>query len=51
MYPQGGWTIGPEYRSAKRLLVRKYPQFKAFWNDDVNVVMRLTPTKGTNWGL
>ena len=42
---------GPEYRAAKRLLVRKYPQFKAFWDDAVNLVMKLTLTKAATWGL
>ena len=42
---------GPEHRAAKRLLARKYPQYKAFCNDSFNVVMKLTPTKGTNLGL
>jgi len=42
---------GADYRAAKRLLVGKYPQFKAFWNDDLNVVLKLTPTRVTNWGL
>ena len=42
---------GPEYRAAKRLLVRKYPQFKAFWDDAVNLVMKLTLTTAATWGL
>ena len=42
---------GPEYSSAKRVLMRKFPQFKAFWDDAVHVVMKITPTRATTWGL
>ena len=28
--------------------LRQDSQFKAFWADDVNVVMKLTPTRATN---
>ena len=41
---------GPEYASAKRLLFRKYPQFKDLWKTGSHVVMKLTPTKATTWG-
>lgn len=43
---------GVEYTVAKRLLKRKFPQFKAMdWTDGVNVVIKITPTRATSWGL
>ena len=41
---------GTEFTAAKRLLFRKYPQFKSVWQE-TSMVMKLTPTKATNWGL
>ena len=42
---------GEEYNSAKRVLIRKFPQLRARWDDNVCVVMKITPTGATNWGL
>ena len=44
---------GREYESGKRLLFEKYPdQFEGMgWTDGVHVVMKITPTKVTSWGL
>jgi len=42
---------GVEYNSAKRVLTRKFPQLRSFWDDEVHVVMKITPTTATNWGL
>jgi nitroimidazol reductase NimA-like FMN-containing flavoprotein (pyridoxamine 5'-phosphate oxidase superfamily) len=43
---------GKEYNTAKRLLMRKFPQFKAMgWKDGVQVVLKITPTRATSWGL
>ena len=41
---------GTEFTAAKRLLFRKFPQFKSVWQA-ASVVMKLTPNKATNWGL
>ena len=42
---------GAEYNSAKRVLIRKFSQLRAFWDDNVCVIMKITPTRATNWGL
>ena len=42
---------GAEYKAAKRVLIRKFPQLRSFWDDEAHVVMKITPTKATNWGL
>ena len=42
---------GAEYNSAKRMLIRKFPQFRSFWDDEEMVVMKITPTKASSWGL
>lgn len=43
---------GKEYNAAKRLLFRKFPQFKALgWTDGVQVVLKITPTWTKSWGL
>ena len=42
---------GAEYNSAKRVLMRKFPQLTSFWDDELHVVMKITPTRATNWGL
>ncbi|MBM3944941.1 MAG: hypothetical protein FJ317_05540 [SAR202 cluster bacterium] len=43
---------GDEYATAKRLLFKKYPQFKTLgWQDGRDVVMKIVPIKTTNWGL
>ena len=42
---------GAEYNAAKRVLIRKFPQLRSFWDDEAHVVMKITPTKATNWGL
>ena len=42
---------GSEYRSAKRMLFRKFPQFKELWEDEVDVIMKVTPIRATSWGL
>ena len=42
---------GSEFNSAKRMLFRKYPQFKEFWEEGAHVVLKLTPNQVTTWGL
>ncbi len=42
---------GAEYKAAKRVLIRKFPQLGAFWDDELHVVMKITPTSATNWGI
>lgn len=43
---------GKEYLAAKRMLIRKFPQFKALgWTDGVQVVLKITPTWAKSWGL
>lgn len=43
---------GAEYSSAKRLLMRKFPQFRNMgWKDGTNVVLKIAPTRATSWGL
>ena len=42
---------GSEYNSAKRMLFRKYHQFKAFWKEGTHVVLKLTPNQATAWGM
>jgi nitroimidazol reductase NimA-like FMN-containing flavoprotein (pyridoxamine 5'-phosphate oxidase superfamily) len=44
---------GREYEAGKRLLLDKYPeQFKRLgWTDGTNVVLKITATRGTSWGL
>ena len=42
---------GAEYKTAKRVLMRKFPQLRTSWDDEQSVVMKITPTKATNWGL
>ena len=42
---------GAEYNSAKRVLMRKFPQLRSFWDDALHVVLKITPEKATNWGL
>jgi len=44
---------GAEYKAAKRVLIRKFPQLMSVvhWDDKLHVVMKITPTKATNWGL
>ena len=44
---------GAEYQAAKRVLIRKFPQLRSVvnWDDKLHVVMKLTPTSATNWGL
>ena len=42
---------GTEYKAAKRVLIRKFPQLGTFWDDKLHVVMKITPTKATHWGL
>ena len=42
---------GTEFISAKRMLFRKYPQFKEFWEEGAHVVLKLTPNQATTWGL
>ena len=44
---------GRDYETGKRLLFQKYPdQFHNMgWTDGVQVVLKITPTKVTSWGL
>ena len=43
---------GPEYQAAKRLLFRKYPQWRRLgWTDGETVVLKLTPQRATAWGV
>ena len=44
---------GAEYNAAKRVLIRKFPQLRSYvrWDDKLHAVLKITPTKATNWGL
>lgn len=43
---------GAEYQMAKRLHLKKFPQFASFgWDDAETVILKITPERVTAWGL